>query len=280
MKTLPTLCAILALQTSLCAAEITVGSTRLVIPAPEGFSLVTSDMQPYADFAKRFVAPQNEQFALFLPDDDIALAKAGEIPGSARRFVVQVPKQIVNRLVTKADFAEMKNAVKTQNEEMLKKAESQMPGILKKMTDGLSKDYEVSMKFTSLQMLPMPAHDVTDRSMAYSLMLNFNVDDGAGNIEPVESASTVTFVHVKGKMLMLYVYAEKSGLEWSRAAAKAWSDQIIAQNPSDAAEAAQEAKHRSGFDWNSVLRSGIIGAIVGGLGGLLMVLFKKKKPKP
>ena len=280
MKTLPALCAILALQTTACAVEITVGTTRLTIPAPEGYSLLTSEMQPCADFSKRFVAPQNEQFALFLPDDAIALAKAGEIPGPARRFVVQVPKQIVKLLITKTDFAGMKNAIKTQNEEMLKKIEAQVPGIMKKVTDDLSKDYEVNMRFTSLQMLPLPAHSETDRSMAYSALLKFDVDDGAGNITPNEGMITTTFIHVKGKMLMLYVYAEKSGLEWSRTAAKTWSDQIIAQNPSDAATSAQESKPRAGFDWGSLLRSTIIGAAVGGLIGLIRVLFKKKKLTP
>ena len=278
MKTLHTLCAILALQTSVCAVEITVGSTRLTIPAPEGFSLVTSEMQPYADFAKRFVAPQNERFALFLPDTDVALAKAGEIPDGARRFEVQVTKQIIKPVITKTDFAEIKKMIKTQNDEIMRKAEAEIPGFLKKLTDGLSKDYDVDMSFSSLQILPMPAHGETDRSLAFSTLVRYNVDAGTGKIETQEGIVTATLVHVKGKVLLLYVHADKPDLEWSKTAAKTLSDQIIAQNPSDAAMSAQESKPRSSFDWNSVLRSAIIGAAIGGLVGLIKTLLKKKKP--
>jgi hypothetical protein len=54
-----------------------VGTTRLFIPAPEGYLLITSNMQPFAGVAERFVPPVNEEFALFLPEAGAIAAARG-----------------------------------------------------------------------------------------------------------------------------------------------------------------------------------------------------------
>lgn len=104
------------------------------------------------------------------------------------------------------------------------------------------------------------------------------MDDGRGKLQTFESVVTTSFIFIKGKVLVLYVHAEKSGLEWSKAASKTWVARIIAENPSTGSLAKQEQQSRSGFDWNKVLRAGLIGAAVGGGITLVRTLFKKKKP--
>lgn len=68
------------------AVDIEVGSTRLVIPAPDGYALLTDGMKPYADLMKRFVPPQNLQHAVFVGEEDAAIAAKGQIPQPKRFY--------------------------------------------------------------------------------------------------------------------------------------------------------------------------------------------------
>lgn len=169
MKIPSFLCALFILPLSVFAVDVTVGYTQLSIPTPEGFSLLTSEMKPYAEISKRFVAETNEQLALFLPNDDIALAAKGGTPDVQRKFDVQVVKQLIKPFITKSDFADIKKMMKTQNEEIMKRAEAEMPGILKKMTDGISKVYDVNVSLSAPKMLPMPR--TTKASAAWRIPL-------------------------------------------------------------------------------------------------------------
>ena len=261
------------------ALDITVGATRLSIPAPAGFAPITGDMKPYAEMAKKFVPATNEQFALFVPAAEAALAARGGIPTSDRRFYVQTVKELVQPFVTSADFADVRRAIKEQNGEVMKKAEAQFPDIFKKINQGVADDYKVDLALSLTQMLPLPPHYETDRAMAFSMIVKYQINDANGKPVPYEGVVTATFIHLQGKILFLYVNAEKAGLEWSRAEAKKWADTVVAANPSDEAVAKREASHEgSGFDWSQVGEKALIGGIIGGLIGLARYFFRKKKP--
>jgi hypothetical protein len=72
-------------QPPLIATEISIGSTRLHIPSPEGYSNITSEMQPYEQFARRFVPPMNEQFLLLLPEAEGDLLECWGMCSEKRR---------------------------------------------------------------------------------------------------------------------------------------------------------------------------------------------------
>jgi hypothetical protein len=167
-------------------------------------------MQPYAEFAKRFVPPSNEQFALFLQDADVAVAARGEIPQPERWFYVQSAKALIQPFVTTADFAQLKRTIKTQNEGIVKKAKSQVPGLLQNVNKGISADYDVDVNLSLDQMVPLPPHYETERGLAYSSILKYKANDEDGKPSVYEGVVTATFVHVQGKVLFLYANAEKS----------------------------------------------------------------------
>jgi hypothetical protein len=110
--------------------------------------------------------------------------------------------------------------------------------------------------------------------------LKFKVDDENGKPTAYEGSGTATFVHLQGKVLFLYVHAEKSALQWCRDESRRWADAIIAANPSTGEIAAREKRSsRSGFNWNKVLTNGLIGAVIGGIVGGLNALRKRKQRK-
>ena len=274
MKIIPLICCFLVLQPLLRAVDISVGSTQISIPTPAGFSPVTKEMAKYAEFAARFVPATNKQFVVFLPEEDAVKAAKGEIPQSERKFYVQTTNELITPFVSASDFAGFKRVVKTQNEELVRKAQQQMPGILQKINKGISDHYVVDLGLSLNSMMALPPHYENERALAYSMLLKMGVNDTAGRPTIFEGVVTATFVHVRGKVLMLSVNAEKSGLDWSRKESQHWADAVIAANPSGALVAAHEA---TGIDWGQVGEKAMIGGIIGGLVALVALVFKKKK---
>ena len=272
--------ALLLIVPSLCGAtDISIGGTLLTIPDPAGFSPVTQQMSVLYELEKQFVAPTNAEYVAFIPDQVVAAALKGDLSNLARRFTVQTPKNLVETSVSTADFAKLKGILKSQNTELMKKVEAQMPGLMKQLNEGFQSKYNVDPAFSVSQMLPMPAHEETDRTLAYSAFVKYDMKDANGKPAPFVIVVTTTFAHVKGKVLLLYCYAEESGLEWSRESARRWGNAIVAANPSDPQASAREAmsSRASAFDWSKVGEKAIVGGIIGLIVGLISWVKKRGK---
>lgn len=279
MQPIRVLCALLLSAGLLFSHEIQLGDTRLEITAPDGYAQLTAEMQPYHRLSLDTVPESNESLLLFLETDMIAKAAAGGIPDANRRFEVQTAKTLVGRFVTAREFDELKRVLKTQNEELVRNAERrQLPEMLEKVSKSVAAETQAAVSFSQMQIIPMPPHEESARTLAYSMTVKFNLDVN-GQPTPQEAITTSTFVHVRGRVLFLYVGAEKTGLEWSRAKAREWADAIIAANPSSEAVERREtaATPSRGFDWISVAKSAVIGAIIGGLWGLARLLYRRMR---
>jgi len=87
--------------------------------------------------------------------------------------------------------------------------------------------------------------------------------------------ATSTIMNVSGTILFLYCYAPSDQLDWSRTFSREWSDSILASNEN------LPAGRESSF-WDKTLSRFLIGAVVGGLGGLIsifggIVIWKARK---
>jgi len=266
-----TIFTILLLSSSLgWASEISVGGVNLTIPKPEGYSAVTPEMAVLYEVQKQFVAPTNEEFVTFIPDSLVEMVLRDEIPDLPRRFAVQTAKSLINVTVTSSDFSTLKKTIKSQNSEILKKVESQLPELIGKMNEGIKEQYDVDLAFSVSQMVPMPVHEETDRTLSYSSLVKYNMKDEMGNPAPFVSVVTATFVHVKGKVLFLYSYAEESASEWSKQSSHEWASSIVNSNPSDFQTSVKETVPSSVFriDWEQVGVKALIGAFIGLVIGL------------
>lgn len=267
----------LAFQPLLNGMEATVGGVKLQVPVPEGCARITDEMLPYAEIAKRFVPPANEQLALFLPQGEVLLAARGEIPRARFSFVVQCEKALVEKFISNADFARLKKTVKSQNEEALRNAAKRLPGLLEKAKKSISNDYKVDVDLEMDQMVPFPPHYETDRVLSYSAVLKGRINDETGKLVPFEGVVTAAFVHIQGKLLFLYGNAERADLERCRSESRKWVDMFVAANPSTGEIAARESRSGgSGFNWTRVLGSSIVGGIIGGIVGLVRYLSRRR----
>jgi hypothetical protein len=236
-------------------------------------------MTPLYDLQKQFVAPTNEEFVSFIPERDLPTALKGNIPDLPRRFSVQTAKRLTNASVSSSDFAELKNVMKSQNAALMNKVEKDLPGLMKQINDGIIKKYDVDLALSVSQMVPLPTHEETDRILAYSALVKYDMNDPAGNPAPYVAVVTASFTHVKGKVLFLYSYAEETGLEWSRETSKQWANAVIAANPSDLQTSVKESLPSTvtGMDWRGVGAKAVGGAIIGLILGLIGWAVNRRK---
>lgn len=247
------------------AADISVGGVSLQIPSPEGFSPVTPQMAELYELQKQFVAPTNDEFVTFIPDSEVSTALSGQIPDMSRRFTVQTAKSLTDASISTSDFNRLKTFSKAQNDELRKQVDREIPGLMKKITDGLAEKYDVDLALSASQMVPLPVHEESDRTLAHSSLVKYSMNDAVGNPTSYVVAVTATYVHVKDKVLLLYSYAEEAGLEWSRAASKQWARDVVLANPSDLHGSMKESPPSGlGMNWSWVAGA-LVGAIVGPL---------------
>jgi hypothetical protein len=266
------------------AVDISVGGVSLAIPDPDGFRPVTQQMPALYELQRQLVAPTNEEFAAFIPEADVPAALANDIPDLPRRFAVQTAKPLVSAPIAAADFIRLKSALRSQNAELLAQVEERLPGLIRDLNEGLTEKYGPDVALSVPQFVPFPVHEETDRTMAYSALVKYDVTDQTGAATTFTSVVTTTVIHIRGKVLFLYSYADQADLEWSRAASRRWANTVVAANPPDAAASVREALPSavSRLDWSQVGTKAAAGAIGGMVIGLVIALIGRvrRRGKP
>lgn len=233
------------------SSPISVGGTTMEIPNPPYSTPVTPYMGDFR-FQQQFVSPMNERFALYIPGSEIIKSIEKKTHGVRRTFSVQTAKSVIYRSISKSDFLEFKESLKTQNEVSIAKVKALLAEQVESVTKGIAEQYGVAPALSVSEIVPLPSHEETDRTWAYSQFVKCGGRDEAGNLTSNVGVVTTTFVHVKNKVLFLYSTAEESGLEWSRTVSKQWADSIVAANPPVV----------MGLDWGKTVGKGIASGIV------------------
>ena len=255
---------------------IDVEGTTIVVPAPPGYVTVTPKMKLVHSMQREFVAPMNELFLGFIPAESAADALADQLFDMPRSFTVQTQKRVARQNITAKQFAELKRAITSQNEKTAKQVEKEMPGLMERINQNVTKQTGVKLDLAAPQMVPFPPHEDTERSIAYSMLLRMDAAGADGKKETSHGIVTGTVLLANGKILFLYCNGGEKDLEWSRAISKQWSQSILAANP----KGGVEPTSRSGGSFvRSVLRGALIGAAVGAVIGLFRYLSSRRKNK-
>jgi hypothetical protein len=256
---------------------INIGGTPLTIPAPAGFVPVTAGMTAMNQALESVVVPQNVRFVSFIPEEFLPAVQRGEILGIARNLSVQTAKSTVDRTITVSDFAELKDVMRKQNADMMKKIESEMPGAMDKINKKIEGQFDVKLDLSLAGMVPLPPHEDTDRTLAFSMLVSYAMKMPNGTPTNFSGTVTATFIRAKGKLFFTYVNGAENDLDLTRQISKDWAAAILAANPSDAATAALESSSSHRFDWGRVWGGAIIGGAIGGLYGLVRYFFNRNK---
>jgi len=263
------------------AAEtvVQIGDTAISVPAPKGFTPVTKDMARLNQLLETFVPPDNVRFVTFIPEESLSALQAGQIPNLSRTFSLQTNKKAVTRTMTTSDFSEFKATVREQNDAIVKEAESKIPGLMEKVNQSLQGQFNTKMDMSLNGLVPLPPHAESDRSLAFSMLVNLTMMTADGQRTNLPGVVTTTYLHARGKLFFTYVYGGEKDLEWSRQVSKEWTAALLAANPSDDTTLAKESAGSGGFDWTQVFRSALVGGLIGGTFGLFGYLFKRFKRK-
>jgi hypothetical protein len=220
------LCLIVLTGTLLHAEIISIGGADINLPTPEGYGLVTEDMPAMYTISNQLGDSDRELIAYYINAEDIPAAKKNELPGLDRVFILTINKKLVNATLDAKEFNRQKNDIKKNNLQSIKELEKQLGEQQTKMDEI---DPEFALQVSGL--VPYDAHYETDRSMAWSMFVNygFNNENTSSYEEDVVSITT-TILNIQGKALYMYCYGTKDDLEWTREASKNWTKEVLTLN--------------------------------------------------
>ena len=266
--------ALLQMSTTIRAAHIDVAGDTLEIPSPIGFSAITPKMVAIFDFQTKSWPESAVHYLTFIQDFEVPVALKNEIPDMERRLAVTTVREVVGKTVRRSDFAELKSVFISSNEKLAEQIKQTLPDEMEKQSKRMSAQAGASVKMDIPQSVRYPPHDDSERSFAISTLNSFTQTGSDGKPTFKTVSVTTSYLHVRGKLLVLYAYGEKDALTWTRDTSKHWADAILAANPDEKSSAAGSTQSRSrDIDW---VGTAVIGLLTAGLWGAFAVIRKQQ----
>lgn len=209
---------------------VLVGQTEITIPQVEGFQSIGPSHLMY-DIMLNFVPPTNELLDIKITNSDIDAEVRGMEPEYNRYIVMQTYIPTKNRVVSKNEFGQLRNFLDNQYVEMTKAIQSQVDELAEKGSKEVSNKYSVEMAAKITDNVPLEVfHNQGSRFSAMNLMTgNVMVD---GQSESVSTTMGLNVLHVKDKIIYLYVYEEtdtESARNWVRKMSRDVGEALIKQ---------------------------------------------------
>jgi len=262
------------------AKNIDLGDKSLDIPSPEGFVLVDKSMPELYRYTEQLSDPVNDTLGFYVSEQDAGAAKKGELGDILKSFALKVNKELRNRPLSPEEFGRLKDVTSRNNTEIFEEIKKRSAEHMQSTNQNMSSEYEVDFSLQLGDMVPLPSHHSSEQVLSYSSKMVMNIDVN-GTTEQLDMVVTLTFAHVKGFVLFLYCYAPRTELAWTRTASQQWVDDIIANNQESKLTkltAREEPETRATrIDWGRVVERGLVGAVIGGIVGLVVHMFLRKK---
>lgn len=262
------------------AVEVKVGDRLINVPLPDGFVELTPKMSPYYETTQAYIAPSNVRYLTLITEDKAEALLQGEGVELGRYINVESEKGISAASVSSGQFRELRSILRNQIDDMYANFEKQLPEIIDEGNKTVSVEFAADIAVEIGGLVPLPIHLDTDNAIANSMFMTVGATVDDEDVGTDVLAVTTLFLHVKDKVIFLYVYGSKSELDWTRDAAAMWATDIVAANPLSTDEKRAVDKSGSyGINWSQVLEKALIGALVGGIIGFVSFFFRKRNKK-
>ena len=260
------------------AVEIEIGDRSLNVNIPAGYVELTPAMSPYYETMRAYIAPTNTRYFTLIPTDDADALLRGEVVNLERYINVESQESLDNVSVSAEMYDSFRDVLRTQMDAIVEEVNKMLPGIVDRGNARVSEAFDLDVAVTPGNMVPLPIHVDSANAMVYSMYMKLSTSvDGEVTYGGVVSATAST-LHVRDKVLFIYVYGSETDLEWSREFSSRWTEQIFALNPISMAEQSAVAQSGSSGIWDGVLKKAAIGALIGGLlGGFGFLIGRRKK---
>ncbi|MEK7952467.1 hypothetical protein [Luteolibacter soli] len=263
------------LPSSALAEEITdsieVGGRVLRIPAPGGFVRCDGVNAEWDKVMASMQAPANRMLVTYGSHTDQEAIRAGTPADYSKNFNIQVISQLEAKEIGTDTFAGIRDQTSEEVKSAVAKVEKEVNKTMaegsRKISDQLGVDTALSISDTA--MLGVFQEDA--QSFGFTMALKLKVSTPKGT-EDSKSVVAAMMQPVNGRLLLFYAtmpYLSENDRKEAETSVKAWADAVFAANPQVKGPPA-----RPGL-FDGVGRSGLIGAIVGGLLGVIFMVKKK-----
>lgn len=263
---------VFSLHTNSLAETFTINGDTVIVPNPADYVTADDSMPNVQRIVQSMADPMNDTLAYYVSEQDAEIARSSKMPDLEHTFMLKLNKQLKGKIVGIREFAMLTKEIKNQNQQIFEKIQDLIPDIMDQTSKNMSNEFDSKMALSVGQMVPLDPHLEDENAFAYSMMINYGVET-EGSSEELIVAATATILNVSGHLLFLYSYGPEEELEWTRKSSKEWASDVLSQN----APAQQRSPGAQTINWDTVIKKGIIGAIIGGIFGLYAMFASKKK---
>ncbi|OYW76649.1 MAG: hypothetical protein B7Z37_07550 [Verrucomicrobia bacterium 12-59-8] len=246
--------------------EVVVGGQTIKLPAPVGYERIDG-LNPESDRVVEEMLPAtNRYLARFDPPK-------GSTPDYGRSFNVQVLRTLENREIGDRTFGELKQQTKAEIDKAQETIRLEIAKVSGKAEKALQNATDADAALGLSDVAVLGCFDESPSSLGFTMALK--VDAKAG--DKTTKAKIVVagmIVPVNGRLIYLYAntdFTSAADRTWAEEAVTAWRDVVVAANPR------VEGPTAGGLNFEEIGRTGLSGAVIGGVVALVAMLFKKKK---
>ncbi len=253
------------------AEAVQFGSRGLNIPNPEGFEPLTPVSPRYIQAAQAYLPATNRLVEAYAAPADAKALAQGQAATLSRYFQLQAPRKAEGVVVSAAEFADASKEVEGGLEQTLKNSQPLATQLTEQGNAEVKRLTENDPKIALSSIGYLGAFRREPWGLFFTIKSGLTAEGGTNQMMVCGGA----LVLVNYQLLFMYSYSQyrdESDRRWVEQATSAWADAVRAANPDDPKVAATAS---SGWG-HGVLRTALIGAIIGGLVGLIGSLLRKR----
>ena len=252
--------------------EVEVGGSKIQLPAPKGFTEVSTLHPPSRQLAETLTPPSNRLLTIYMEQADIDAVNNGQSASWSRYMMVQTDRQSEGFTISAPDFAQVREVLTSQQGMLLENVKSQVNGYFESIETGGDPKSKIQVG----NLLPLGVFTDENRRHASESLAKYSLTDQTRDEGYLVSGAT-NVLHVGNRIVFAYVYAtyeSEDDRQWVRQVSGQWSAEILAGNP-DSPHLVALAQR---IDWGRVGDKALIGAIIGGVIGVIITIRRRRKP--
>ncbi|MCB1094610.1 MAG: hypothetical protein KDN22_03425 [Verrucomicrobiae bacterium] len=207
-----------------------IGGRNIIIPAPSGYVRSDDINDQWNQITGDYTPPGNRKIATFTLNSDQQILANNGLPQLQRHFYVQVIKAFENTDFPDEQFKKTKERLKKEILEHQKSTGDILEEELTAGSESITGRTGIEIAFTLTDPAFLGFFDESNLALGFSIESTVTVD---GQSQPMVSSARIA--PVAERMLVFYAVSLKRGeadKEWTENAVIAWSDMVMAANPS------------------------------------------------
>lgn len=211
---------------------VTIGSTPIHLPAPDGFTEVGQNSPDIMARFTTFTPPSNKLLAVYFTNADAERLRQGQQPELGSYIMVQTHRRAIDQDMSQAEFDNLRTIIRTQQQELLEQGRKRANELLHERRSQISTQSGTDTQLSVQDMALKGVFTDTPRVISMAAVNKYNVQvEGKPSSFEVAGASSV--IYVKNKSLFVYVFEKYEGvrnLENIRNTSTVWSQKILRDN--------------------------------------------------